>query len=217
MGSVGCAREQPIFRFFLDEALRVTAEHPFQELWNAGAHFLRELGHSAKVEKDDRATRVDEHVSGVRIGVIQAVGEDHLAVKCAPALRATSFLSKPSASMPTMSLTLRPSTNVEVSTRRSRSFPDGDREADARVVFEVFRDALDVVRFEGEVELLPEQLLHLVVVGVEPLDGDEPLHDRHDATDGAEIEPDDLVDVGVLNLHRDARAILEARLVHLTE
>ena len=56
-----------------------------------------------------------------------------------------------------------------------------------------------------------------MVVGVEPLHRHEPLHDRHDAADGLEIEPHDLVDVAVLHLDRDARPVLELRLVHLAE
>ena len=91
----------------------------------------------------------------------------------------------------------------------------GDIGCDARL--EVHRDALDVVGLAREIELLGEEPFDLVVVGVEPLHGHEPLHDHHDAADRHEIQPHHLVDVFVLDLHRDAQAVFRLRLVDLAE
>ncbi len=82
---------------------------------------------------------------------------------------------------------------------------------------EVLRDTLDIVGLEREIELVRQELFHLVVVSVEPLHRDEPLHDPHDAADGPQVEPDDAVDVAVLHLDADALAVDESRRVHLSE
>src|SRR5262249_43538345 len=41
--------------------------------------------------------------------------------------------------------------------------------------------------------------------------------DRHDAADGEEVEPDDFVDVLVLHLYRDVRAVFQPCFVNLAE
>ncbi len=82
-----------------------------------------------------------------------------------------------------VSETFFPSANVGDQHAPRRELADGSGNDDSRVALEVLRDPLDVVGLEREVELLPEELLDLVVVGVEPLHRDEPLDDRHDAAD----------------------------------
>jgi hypothetical protein len=94
---------------------------------------------------------------------------------------------------------------------------NGAREEDLRLLEEVIGDARDVLGLAEEVELLRDHRPHLVVVGVHPLDGDEDGDDGHDAADGGEVEPDDLVDVAVLDLDGHARAVFEAGLVDLAE
>ena len=110
-----------------------------------------------------------------------------------------------------------PSTNVVVITRCVRELADGRGKMTRSfcVKFFAMRSMLSASRAKSS--SCVEQLFDLVVVRVEPLHGHEPLHDRHDAADGDEIEPHDLVDVVVLHLHRDARAVVRLRLVDLAE
>jgi hypothetical protein len=94
---------------------------------------------------------------------------------------------------------------------------DDAREDDFRIGGEVLREPLDVLRLAREIELLGDHLADLVVVGVEALHRHEDLHDAHDAADRLEIEPRDRVDVPMLHLDGDARAVLQIGLVHLPE
>ena len=175
-----------------------------------------ELGHGAEVEQDDRPVGLDEHVPGVRIGVVDAVDEDHLAVEAHDAPRDVLLVDAERVERGDVA-DLHALDERRGEHARGAQLADGAREDDARVVGEVLRDALDVVGLEGEVELLRQELPDLVVVGVEPLHGDEELHDLHDAADRLQIEPHDPVDVAVLHLDADALPVDELGLVHLPE
>ena len=71
----------PILRIDLTRLVGVAPQHALEELRDALAHLRAELRHRAEVEEHDRPVLPDEHVPGVRIGVVDAVDEDHLAVE----------------------------------------------------------------------------------------------------------------------------------------
>ncbi len=175
---------------------------------------------SATAPKSSRtiaAAGLDQHVPRVRIGVVDAVDEDHLAVERARgAARRPSCRSRARRGAAT-SLIFTPSTNVVVRTRPVQSSRTGPGKMTRASLGEVLRDALDVVGLEREVELLRQELADLVVVRVEPLHRHEELDDLHDAADRLQIEPHDPVDVAVLHLHADALAVDELGDVHLPE
>src|ERR1019366_10089128 len=64
----------------LHQAIGVAAEDALEELGDALAHLRTELGDGAEVEQDHRAVGLHEEVPRVRIRVVDAVHEDHLAV-----------------------------------------------------------------------------------------------------------------------------------------
>ena len=84
---VARAREEAHLAQRLDQAIGVAADHALEELGDALAHLRRELRDRAEIEQDELAVRVDQDVPGVRIGVIDAVDEDHLAVDAHDLLR----------------------------------------------------------------------------------------------------------------------------------
>jgi hypothetical protein len=86
-----------------------------------------------------------------------------------------------------------------------------------RIALEVLGDSLHAVGLALEVELVAQEILDLVVIPVEPLNGHEPLDDAEDAPNGDEIEAHDAVDVVVLHLHRHDHAVAGHGAVHLPE
>src|ERR1019366_844401 len=210
------ARDEAHLPERLHQAIGVAAEDALEELRDALAHLRTELGDGSEVEQDDRAVRLDQEVPGVRIRVVDAVDEDHLAVE---------------AHDPPGHVFLVDAERVEprdvadlhaLDERRGQDALGADlthraREDDGRISGEVRGDALDVVGLEREVELLRQELLDLMVVRVEALNGHEELDDLHDAADGLQIQPHDAVDVAVLHFHADALPVDELRHVHLPE
>ena len=82
---VRAARDEAHLLHRADDPAGVAGQRALDQLDDAGADVGRDLGDRAEVEEHDRrrlAARAgpDEEVPGVRIGVIDAVGEDLLAV-----------------------------------------------------------------------------------------------------------------------------------------
>src|SRR5207237_4246049 len=78
---VGGARDEAHLPHRLDEVVGVPPEHALEKLGDPLAHAGAELRHGAEVEEDDLAAGLDQQVPGVRIGVVDAVDEAHLAVE----------------------------------------------------------------------------------------------------------------------------------------
>ena len=78
-------------------------------------------------------------------------------------------------------------------------------------------DALDVVGLAAEVELLQHHGADLAIEPLHALVRDEPRDDAEDAAQRAQIDGDDLLDVGILHLDRDLLARRQARAVHLAD
>ena len=78
---VGGARDEAHLAHRANQAVGVAPQDALEELGDALAHLRAELGHGAEVEQDDRAAGLGQHVPRVRIGVVDAVDEDHLAVE----------------------------------------------------------------------------------------------------------------------------------------
>src|SRR5262249_52533092 len=87
---VRAARDESHLLHRVDDAARIAHQRALDQLDDAGAHVARDLGDRPEVEEDDRrwacwwtltvGARPDEQVSGVRVGVIDPIGEDLLAV-----------------------------------------------------------------------------------------------------------------------------------------
>ncbi len=213
---VGAAREKSHFAERLDQAVRVAPQDAFEKLRDAVAHLRRQFRDRPKIQQDQRAVASHEQIPGVRIGVVDAVDEDHLAIRADEPAREILLVDAERVDAREVADFL-PLDERRRDHLVRRELANGHREDHAIVPREILLDALDVVGLAREVELLVKQRLDLVVVRVEPLHGHEPLHDRHDAADGDEIELHHLVDVFVLDLHRDAAAVLRLRLVDLSE
>ncbi len=214
--AVVAAREEPHLLQSLDELVGVAADDSFQKFGDALAHARRELGHGAEIQEDERPIGAGEHVPRVRIGVVDAVHEDHLAIGANDLPR--ELFSVDAGLIDRRGVAhLHAVDEVGRQNVSRRQLGDDAREDDHRIGGEVLREALDVLRLTREIELLGDHLADLVVVGVEALHRHENLHDAHDAADRLEIEPRDRVDVTMLHLDGDARAIFQIGLVHLPE
>ena len=108
-------------------------------------------------------SRVDQDVPGVRIGVVDAVDEDHLAVDADEAARELLLVDAHRVEAREVG-ELLPFDERRREHAARRELAHRHREVDARVLLEVRRDLLDVVGLAVEVELLPQQVLDLVVV-----------------------------------------------------
>ena len=94
------AREEAHLAQRPDEAVGVAPDDALEELGDALAHLRRELGHRAEIEQHELAVGADQHVPGVRIGVVDAVDEDHLADRPCTIWRASSLRRCPARRAP---------------------------------------------------------------------------------------------------------------------
>jgi hypothetical protein len=105
---------------------------------------------SATAPKSSKTMAPHEHVSGVRVGVIDAVDEDHLAVQAHQASRHVLLVDSESAKRGDIAR-LDPLDEGRREHAPSAELAHRLREDDALVRREVACDSLDVVRLEREV------------------------------------------------------------------
>lgn len=158
-----------------------------------------DLLHQAEIDKDEPRSRLDEEVSRMGIPVEEAVlqdllhirfdqeGGDRLGVDPGPA----DLLG------PT---DLDPLHEFEREDAAGGVIPEDLRNDDARITCEVFMKLLRLPGLDKIVELLVHDLGELRIENVEPDIGHHLLQDPDDPADGAEINLDDLLDLGVLHL-----------------
>jgi hypothetical protein len=173
----------------------------------------------AEVDHHDAVARQVEHVAGMRVGLEEAVDEDHLqdrvraaggeelAVEAARSTAAGSVPGMPSTCAWTFSVFAGP-----------LAVHLGDH--DVRVVLERLGDALDAARLDGEVELALEgarellrDLRRTIPARLRNLGIDQRGHVHEDA----QVRLDLRADAGPANLEHDRRAVLQARAMHLRD
>ena len=217
---VRTARDEAHRLHRLDDASRIARQRALDQLDDAGADGGGDLGDRAEIEERDRrragVVGADEEIPGVRIGVIDAVGEDLLAVE----------LDDLTGEMPAVDLELLRGdlvgdleAGLEVGDQHAvgRQLLDDRRERDVRAAHEVRGDPRRVARLGLVVELLHHDRADLAIQLVEPLVRHEPLDDVEDPAQRVEVAADDLLDVGVLHLDRDLGAVDQAREVDLPD
>jgi hypothetical protein len=152
----------------------------------------------------------------VRIGVIDAVGEDLLAVDLDDL---TSELTAIETELLDRLAIRDLAARLEVRDEhaRGRELVDDLRERDVGAALEVRTDRARVLGLRAVIELLENDRANLAIELLESLVRDEPADDAEDAAQREQIAPHDLLDVGVLHLHRDLLAGVEARDVDLTD
>src|ERR1019366_1776018 len=126
----------------LHQAIGVAAEDALEELGDALAHLRTELGDGAEVEQDHRAVGLHEEIPRVRVRVVDAVDEDHLAVDAHDAPRDVLLVDAERAEAGAVA-------DLHALDERRRQdalrahFANRSGEDDGRVLGEVRRDALD--------------------------------------------------------------------------
>jgi hypothetical protein len=204
-----------------DDPAGVAGEPALDQLDDAGAELRRDRRDRAEVEEHQLGAvagggRADQQVPGVWIGVIDAVGEDLLAVDL-------DHLAGQGAAIEAELLAadrvgdLDPGLEAGGQHPRGRAIAHHLGERDVLAIGEVGGDAIAVVGLGAEVELGQDDRADLAVDVLEALVRHEPLDDAEDALECPQIVADDLLDVGVLDLDRDRLARGQGRAVDLAD
>ena len=172
--------------------------------------------HQPEVEEADAAVVEQQVVAGVRVAARRGAGalqraeeeaEDDLAE--AVALGVVERLDLPRSA--------RPSSSSVTSTRRLESPVSTGGHVDERVAAPGARHRAVVLRLDLVVELLGDALAQLAVERLDVEPGREPLDQRQQQREVAQVGLDRLGDAGVLDLDRDLVAVERDRAVDLAD
>src|SRR5215510_12175040 len=218
---VGAARDEAHLLHRADDAVGVAGQRALEQLDHALADVAGDLGDGAEVEKHDgRRLAVDagpdDQVPGVRVGVVDTVGEDLLAVDLDDLARELAAVEPELLDAEAIG-DLAAGLEVGDQDARGGQLVDDPGEADVGAALEVGRDPLGVVGLGLVVELVHDDRADLAVQLGQALIGNEPADDPEDPAQGVEVAAHDLLDVGVLDLDRDLGAALQVRHVDLTD
>ena len=196
------------------DLLGIAAQQAFQEYRNTFFHRRGELGYCAEVEKDDPPVRAHQDVTGMGIGMVEPVAEDHLAVGGQYPLG--QYLQIQPGRLQGFAVGNLDAFNEFGGQHPLRgAFADHCREAYLGITGKIGGDLLDVIRFLLKIQLGQDHLADLGEIGVETTDAQHPSHQAQQALDGGEVDAGNRLDVGILHLHRHHPPVMQAGFMHL--
>ena len=203
----------------LEHRLVVVAREAGEEIHDLVAPRRREPSGHAEVDHRDAVAGQIEHVARMRVGVEEAVHQDHLQHRVGAALREEPGV-EPGA-LDRREVVPRDALDALLHVHRgARPLREHARDEDVRIVLEVAREALDVARLRGEVELAqeraPEFLDHADRLIASRL-GQLALDELREVPEDAQVGLDLRLDARPPHLEHHRCPVDEGRAVHLRD
>ncbi len=202
------------------DVLRLALDEAEQQLQQLVAAPCREPPHHAEVDEGEAVARQVEHVARVRVGVEEAVLDDHLEHRLRAALREQRPVVAGLGRQPIQLVTRNAVDPVLHVDALAGVLPVHARDHDMRQRREVGRDALGAAAFGSEVELAAQrarELAHELARAVGLQRRQFGLGDRGDAVEQPQVGLDHVADAGAADLDDDFAAVLQLRAVHLRD